>query len=73
MNTKLALSLFSTMKVIGHLLVAALVTGLIVVFTHDPKLIVWMPVVNVVTAFLIKYFSITPDEMPTIDTFPPQQ
>ena len=63
MNPKIALTLFSTMKVIGHLLVAFLITGAIAFFSHDPHFIFYMPLVNVVTAFLIKYFSITPDEL----------
>jgi len=71
MNTKIAMTIFSTMKVIGHLLVAAIVTEVIVFFSHRPDLIFYMPVVNIVTAFLIKYFSIKPEELPTIDTAPP--
>jgi hypothetical protein len=71
MNPKIAVALVSTMKVIGHLLVAAIVTEIIVFFSHRPDLVFYMPVVNIVTAFLIKYFSITPDELPTIDTAPP--
>jgi hypothetical protein len=70
MNTKLGLTIFATLKVIGHLLIAAFVTGLIIYFSHRPELILYMPVVNVVTSALIKYFSITPDEMPTIDSLP---
>jgi hypothetical protein len=64
MNPKIALTLVSTMKVIGHLIVAAFVTGLIVYFGHNPQYVFYMPLVNIVTSFLIKYFSITPDELP---------
>jgi hypothetical protein len=63
MNTKLGLTLFSTMKVVGHLLVAFIVTGAIAYFSGHPQFIAYMPFVNIVTAFLIKYFSITPDEL----------
>lgn len=52
------------MKVIGHLLIAAFVTGLIVFFGHNTQYALYMPIVNVVTSTLIKYFSITPDELP---------
>jgi len=70
MNPRIAQSLLTAIKVIGHLIVAALVTGLIVVFTRDPKLVVYLPVVNIVTAALIKFFSIDPTELPTIDSLP---
>jgi hypothetical protein len=72
MNTKLGLTIFSTLKVIGHLLVAAAVTGLIITFSHRTELVLYMPVVNIFTSALIKYFSITPAELPTIDSLPPQ-
>jgi len=63
MNTKLGLTLFSTLKVVGHILVAALVTGLIAYFSHHQEYILYMPVVNVITSALIKYFSLTPEEV----------
>jgi hypothetical protein len=72
-NTKLGLTLFSTLKVIGHLLVAFLVTGAIAFFSHDPRFVFYMPLVNIVTAAIIKYFSITPDEMGINGMAPPQE
>ena len=69
-NQKLAVVIYSTLKVIGHLIVAAFVTGLIVVVSHNPSYAYLMPVVNVVTSALIKWFSIDPTEIPTIDSLP---
>jgi hypothetical protein len=71
MNNRVSQSLLTALKVVGHLIVAALVTGLLIRFTNDPKLVVYLPVVNIVTATLIKFFSIQPSELPTIDTAPP--
>jgi hypothetical protein len=63
MNTKLGLTIFSTLKVIGHIAVAIFVTGLIAYFSHHPEFVFYTPLVNVVTSFLIKYFSLTPEDI----------
>jgi preprotein translocase subunit Sec61beta len=55
---KISAAFWHASKVGGHIILAILITGTIAYFKHDPKLIVYMPVVNIVTAGLIKYFSL---------------